>query len=346
MFSFPFDRMLQRLQPLVLHEDGLYICGRRADGPGALVTALGVVHPLRRLGTEAVLQAHARRLNRAAVETFLGAQMKRLLIDGSDPLWYFVEYLGPAFQRRDWSEQFDTDQVAPPPQAPVLLAEEAARAAQALALPDVARPALWLYGRAWELAPRLAQPGRLHVRLGRQTLGLTGQQTALGVVAEAWSRQLSERLTQLATELARRLTPVACSPAVAAARETVQQRGSFEIGDLVYLAGDPPRLGHIVPPHHNATLGRPVRRDLAMAAPLRPPFALAGLAVYVRSGERWLPASLPHGICLGSDPPADRPETPGLALAAYLRWAACRIATNGAFHSRDGEAPEETHDYY
>jgi hypothetical protein len=106
-------------------------------------------------------------------------------------------------------------------------------------------------------------------------------------------------------------------------------------GDLLFLPGNPPRVGHLLPSHYNHVLGRQSHRDLAMTAPLVLPPQVVSPRVYKRTSERWEPMHLPHGLCLGGDPPRDRPNSPGLTLAAYLRWAAVRIATNGRFNAND-----------
>ena len=59
--------------------------------------------------------------------------------------------------------------------------------------------------------------------------------------------------------------------------------------------------------------------------------------IVVKTARGWERYRPPNGLCLGGSAPVARPESPGVALAAYLRWAAQRVASNGRFHSSDGE---------
>jgi hypothetical protein len=58
--------------------------------------------------------------------------------------------------------------------------------------------------------------------------------------------------------------------------------------------------------------------------------------IYLRDAAgRWRPFRLPHGLCLGGGMPTSWPSDPGLALVAYLRAVANRVASAGRFHEAD-----------
>ena len=91
-----------------------------------------------------------------------------------------------------------------------------------------------------------------------------------------------------------------------------------------------------MPPHYNTALGRATGRDLALVAALTFPPQIGSLQVYGRaSSGTWHAVTLPHGLCLGKSPRGTIANQPGLALAAYLRWAAARVAVNGRFNQYD-----------
>jgi hypothetical protein len=92
----------------------------------------------------------------------------------------------------------------------------------------------------------------------------------------------------------------------------------------------------VLPTHYNHTLHRDSCGDLAIAAPLNLRPRLSSLRVFIRStGANWQPFDPPNGLCLGRDPLDELPDSPGLALVGYLRWAAVRLAANGKFHAND-----------
>ncbi len=157
------------------------------------------------------------------------------------------------------------------------------------------------------------------------------------IVEDSWRVEIRAWLARTVAKLTECNTALAESSTLAQARVQIDREGFFQQGDVLFLPGAPPRVGHVLPPHFNRAIGRDSKRDLAMVAPFNLPPRIVGPQVYSKTCEgRWAPLQLPHGLCLGGNPPPDvRPESPGLALLAYLRWAAARIAANGAFHASD-----------
>jgi hypothetical protein len=172
-------------------------------------------------------------------------------------------------------------------------------------------------------------------------LGPTGETISVGQVDRRWREAVSGFVTQAADRLIDAGVDLAPGAAVAAARQEIARTNCLQRGDLIFLAGSPSRVGHVLPPHYNRVLGRQSHRDLAMMVALTRPPRIESPEVFVCDGQgRWRPFHLPHGLCLGGSPPDIRPETPGLALLAFLRWSACRIASNGAFHANDDQSTE------
>jgi hypothetical protein len=179
----------------------------------------------------------------------------------------------------------------------------------------------------------------MHVRRGQTCLGLTGEQSPVSVLEAEWRRDVQRHLAEGAeriVEQARRHQPAADRGPAA---DELARNGFVRRGDLVLFDGRPPLLGYVLPTHYNHVLGRQSRGDLALAAPLQLPPQLTPPRLLQRAaGGRWEPYQPPHGLCLGGGLPQDRPQTPGLTLAAYLRWAALRLAANGKFHSSDANS--------
>src|SRR5688500_10284336 len=94
----------QCLQPVVFARGGeVYLKTRRQAGAVTLVTASGVVHPLRRMCSPGALMGHIRRDNAANARQLLEAELaRRRAAACSDVLRYVVEQLAPSFGARDW----------------------------------------------------------------------------------------------------------------------------------------------------------------------------------------------------------------------------------------------------
>lgn len=337
MLNYPCGSSLQQAQPLVLKDEEVFVKTRRRRGVAALVTALGVAHPLRRLCSFKTLIEHSRRLNGPSVRHLLKTEFHRQSAAGcTDALRYVVDHLAPSFSERDWNESYQEiaglhSQSVPP----VDLAAEIAGIAEAIPGPDLPSPTLWLLGRAWVLEANPEATSSLHVRWGNGViLGLTGAYALASTLARQWENAVQGFVARSAAQLADDIQNVPTGSALQKAREELSRTGFWQSADLLFLPG--PRLGYILRPHYNRILQRESIRDLAMTAPLELPPRISFPSIYLRSaGGRWAPFQPPHGLCLGGDPPSVRPADPGLALAAYLRWAALRVAANGKFHASD-----------
>jgi hypothetical protein len=332
-----FGHDFERLQPLVFLEDAVYVKTRRPAGPATLISALGVVHPLRALCSGRTLAEHRVRHNQGALMQVLAAELARHEALGS-PLVYFLA-LAAAVHGRDWGEEpraTDVDSAA-------LLAEALGELRGVIAhLPDprLPLPALLVLGRVWHLVPASAPAvaGRVHVRWRETVLGLSGEYDLLRDLESAWwdcaCQYLTAEVERHARSLCERSTVQAS--ALASAQAHLERDGVLQVGDLLLIQGQPPLLGHVVPPHYNTALGRATGRDLALVAALTFPPQIGSLQVYGRAPSgTWHAVTLPHGLCLGKSPRGTIANQPGLALAAYLRWAAARVAVNGRFNQYD-----------
>jgi hypothetical protein len=337
------DQDFCRLEPVVLRNDEFYVKSDRSCDGVNFITALGVQHPLRRLCSRRTLDELLIRRNAVAVANLIRAALARARAENcQDDLRYFVDSLLPTFQARDWSDQFELD-LSPEPAGhtvvrdPVVQIHELSRACPTLVLPS---PSVLLLGRFRLLQPDPAAGGD-HVVFGHEVLGPTGESISVGQVNHRWRESVAVFVAHAVDRLVHADVNLAPGPAMVAAREEVTRTGCVQGGDLIFLAGSPSRVGHLLPPHYNRVLGRQSDRDLAMVVPLTRPPRIAVPEVFARDGlGRWRPFRLSHGLCLGGSPPDLRPENPGLALLAYLRWAACRIAANGAFHANDDQTTE------
>lgn len=338
------DGHFQRLEPVVFLADGVYVKSDRFDDGATFVTAQGRAHALRRLCSRRALDEQVIRRNIGAVGRLIRSRLARTRTENCrDDLRYFVDGLLPAFQGRDWSEHFDIDatrEAAKPPCAGGLAGAVDA-VSPALPAPVLPTPSLLLLGRVWRLATVQGAARGDHVCYGGKKLVPSHNPVSVGRINRLWREAADAFAAQAVARLAEAAGDAGPCPAVAAAREEIVRTGCLERGDLLFLPGPPPRVGHVVPPHYNRVLGRHSERNLAMTVALTRPPRLATPEVFVRNDQgQWCRFYLPNGLCLGNGPPGLRPEDPGLALLAYLRWAALRIAGNGAFHSNDDRATE------
>lgn len=327
---------MQRLQPLVLCDGDVYAKTHQQSGVATLVTALGVEHPLRRLVSARTLLEHHQRSNRQAFCQLLQAEcMRQNARACSDPLGYFLTYLLPAFLERDWYEDYLT--VAPTsPAPPVDVTAEMAELAGHCPVPHIPFPALLVLGRVWKLAASPPVQENVYVRFGSTTMSLTGEFVPVGALERIWREEVQRFVTDMGRQVVQKENLQGDSMTLQRAHDELTRIGCLQYGDVLFIAGTPPRLGYVIPPHYNRSFGHQSQRDLAMTAPLALPPTIGGLGVYQRTAPgRWMPVSPPHGLCLGPNPEGSMADTPGLALAAYLRWAAWRVASNGRFHEHD-----------
>jgi len=333
-----------QLEPVVVLGDELFVKSNLADDHVNLVTAMGVKHPLRRLCSKRTLDEQFVRRNAEVVGRLIRAGLTRVQADNQlDDVRYFVEGLHPAFQGRDWSDQYELDFFPVPAEATIVpdVVAQIDELSRAFPMPALPSPSYLLLGRFRMLRPDPAAARGDHVCYRHEMLGPTSEMIPVTQVDRRWRETVTAFIAHAVNRLIDAGVDLAPGAAVAAAREEIARTGCLQRGDLIFLAGSPSRVGHVLPPHYNRVLGRQSDRDLAMMVSLTRPPRIETPQVFVRDSQgRWIPFHLPHGLCLGGSPPDIRPETPGLALLAFLRWSACRIASNGAFHANDDQSTE------
>jgi hypothetical protein len=339
MLPFPFDASFQALQPLVLIGDDVFVKSPAASGACVLHTAAGVNHRLEALGRVQDIWKNALEPLLPSALAMLQEELPRRVTElATSPLAYFIDYLEPCFRDRDISEASYQSRPSAPKVKRIDWAVEIAAAAKRIPTPEFLSPAVWVCGRIWNLREESLRGGCWQIVRGQKCYGISGAFCLVGTLISNWRRELAKFVSGIAAEIASQI-PVDGDPLLRVASLQVEAEGFVERGDLLFLAGASPRLGHIIPVHYNRTLRRQVNRDLAMTAPLRLPPSpypnTAELTVYERNARSWSPVSLPHGLCLGPASPSYTQDSPGVGLAAFLRWAAQRIAGNGAFHSSD-----------
>jgi len=337
VLSVVFGPDLTRLQPLILLGGGVYVKTRHEAGPATLVSAFGVRHPLRRLCSVTAMLERLHAGNRSQVRQLLLRELARRRAEScSDPFAYFLDYLAPAFRERDWSEERSlvAGEPAVVPEPPDLSAQVEAALAN-IPVPRLPSPSLVILGRVWLLGSARVAPGRTCVIAPEGALALTGEYVTVWTLESDWRARVQSFISSAAARLAE-VSHDRVPADLRAARGELSRAGCLQVGDLLFLAGTPPLLGHILPPHYNRALGRYSARDLAVAAPLELPPKVGSLSIWERtSAGGWTQVGLPHGLCLGPKVSGEIPDQPGLNLAAHLRWAAVRLAGNGKFHEAD-----------
>ncbi len=343
MLEYPIDEAFQRQQPLVLLGEQLLA---KTSSPAAAIlrTAAGVHHGLGPVATWISIGQAALRRSRSTVEAMLQNELPRqVALLRTDPLAYFIDYLVPTFRKREFSEDaYSTVSTAHIEQADVDWTTELSAAAEGVPAPEFVQPSVLMLGRVWKLKPQPRREGCWQVDAASQCFGLSGDFILVRTLAAEWRTKVARHVTNVAAQLAQKVRQQDSQELVIARNELAAQ-GFVERDDLLFLPGRAPRLGYVLPAHHNWTLRRDSVRDLAMTAPLAlPPIAYpskSSLVVYQRVKNEWKIVTLPHGLCWGPDPPQHPQDSPGVGLASFLRWAAVRIAGNGAFHSSDGAVP-------
>jgi hypothetical protein len=336
---------LECLQPLVVLGGELYGVARRATVPVTLVSALGVRHPMRPIASRRVWQEHWARLRRDEFLRRVAARIAEIRGVPGDLVVYFLSVLVPRVEGRDFGEEAMASSVETPNRGPSDRPGIAIGTFAQLAPPPIIPgPALVSSGRVWRLT-REEMPDGVHVRVGPDTWSLAGEYLPVRVVEERWRAALDEAVWSAAKTCHMRAAET--SPAsVVDALDELGRTGAVQRGDLLFFGTTPPSVGHLMPQHYNISLGRSVRGDVALATTfsVAPSDAgVGGLQVFEKSMQgKWSPRRLARGICIGPGVP-QRPAQldPDLAVVAYLRWAATRIAVNEKFHEHDGRFDDE-----
>lgn len=296
-----FSPAALRLQPFAFLVDGVYAKTRGA-GPVRLVTGTGAGHPLRRIADWRAWDHDTARLTRPVVASEVARTLaaREDAIDG-DPAAFFVSVLVPAFLRRESGED--------EPSAPLDddLLDDVLREVPPLRMP---MPGLLIGSRVWALAPNLSDR-RLSLHTPSAILSLTGAAVSLSHVDDRWRRETRCAIQHIAAGIESRRHPV--SPLSGEAARELEWTGALVRGDLVFLRGVTPRLGHLLPDHFNQTLGRPVARDLLLAAPFRRA-SPRELQLFARGPDHhWRALAASNGLCLG----ADAPPAPTVSRGAW-----------------------------
>jgi hypothetical protein len=337
---------LQRLQPVVLVGERFLAPAKRSPAEGMLVTPSGAEHPLRCLCTIRTLFEHQHAVNRSGLESVLGEEMRRQRAANTlNALDYVVSHLAPIFGGLAWHS---TAPNRPASAAPVAAPEVLDPPIQSLdleeilglvPLPPLLVPSLWVFGRVWMLHATRPTEGRLHVRLGSESLGCTGEFANLRTLDKTWERDVASYVQRRVGELQNKLR-FSPDEALTLARAEFQRDGFWQRGDLLLVqTGEAAWIGHIVPAHYNHSLGRKCCRDLALMIPWGRPLRFQDLRVFeCVPPHGWRPVALPNGLCLGPGPrfaAGVGASDPGVAVMAQLRWAVVRLAPNGLFHEHD-----------
>lgn len=363
----PLDESLHACQPLAVVEEGaLCVCVGTEPPDAVMVTAAGLEYPMACLAPQAELIGHARDVNRAGVkvairEAIASASARRL----TDALEYFYYDVVLPVRARDFADAADGQPQRPGPRPPAAppadLAEALESAAGEFPLAPLPVPSLVFLGRAWALGPAVRVPGRMGLLYRGRWYTPTGRHVTVGTLKREWA----ERVRRYVTDCAQALAPpepepepeseegADASPAAAELRKARQQlraEGHVRIDNLLFLPGNPPKLGVILPDHQNVSLWKRVEQDAAMVSDLAlPPHPGANLSLYVRGADgRWSRSVLPHGLCAGFAGSERTPYPPnasaGLKAAVYLYTAAVHYgAQNRRFHVNDGPEDFEAH---
>jgi len=204
---------------------------------------------------------------------------------------------------------------------------------QSLPRPVVPVPSLWLSGHGWRLQTARRRHGVPQLEYQGVTLGPTDEQWTVDRFDREWKAQLIRGFKAGAP---RYVFPPNLSALVADARQQVAQRGWFQHGSLLYLES-PPRIGYVIPPHYNRSLGRPISKDLAITMLLEEPMAESP-EVYQKTGNKWRVLDIPNGLCLGPSLPC-KPKGVSSGLFSYLRALGYRIRQTGRLNEFDNPRP-------
>ena len=269
---------LQEVQPLFVTGEGLYVMGFADSVDAMLVSANAVVHPLMRLCDARVLEAHGARINAERIQKRMKAEfVEPRAATAVDPLMFFIEIMVPGLTIRDCGSG-SQDEAALAEYSGGLdeiigRSSDAKQLHRNVSLPNLPCPSLWVLGRAWLLTRVSTAMASVHLRYQGSLLGLTGEYVSLKTLRQEWDATVFHDCKTAASELGAPQTPE--SQLLKIARTDLANSGMVVRGDAIYLATNPARVGYVIPPHYNGTIGRSVGRELALTAPLGfPPAAL------------------------------------------------------------------------
>ena len=334
-FHAPFDVGIQRLQPLLLL-DGNVLCptGDNGSAMAWLISSSGAVVPMKRLYAIDEVFERARRASASAIHCAAQAMMRRTAARASQlPTRQFIEELAPLIEDWDWGPAA-LQRISPSAQVP---SSPQSRQWQPEPHIDVPSPSLVVYGRIWLLAGGISNKPALQVSVGDSGYYCSGSYMRLATVSRRWDDECTRTAATLASELPRAET-IQPTPAALLAEHALAARGFLELGDLLLLAGgDGIRIGVILPPHRNTTVGGWCDRTLAVSLRWDAVATPTGsIGMYCKQADGWLPYTPPNGLCLGRSMPATSDHhNPLIGQIAFLRAAAFRIAANGRMHERD-----------
>jgi len=345
MTTSPLAAEIECLQPIVVLGGDMYGVARKPTGPMTLVSALGVPYPMRQVASRRVWHEHWARLWRDEFLRRVAARIAESRGVPGDLVVYFLSVLVPRVEGRDFGEEATALPIEMPKaerrHAPAI---DLAAFAQQTPPPIIPDPALVLSSRVWRLA-RIGTQSGVHVRIDSETLSPAGEYLPIRVIDARWRVAFDEVVNRSAKTCLERSGETSAT-SVADALDELRRTGAVQRGDLLFFGTTPPGIGHLMPQHHNVSLGRTVSGDVALATTFHvaPSDAgVGGLQVFEKSRQGvWSLVSVPRGICIGSGVP-QRPARldPDLAVVAYLRWAATRIAVNERFHEHDGRLDDE-----
>lgn len=326
------------MEPLVFSDEWLYVPGRSTQGQAFVLLGDRRLE-MRPMSMRVYREERERTLRPIIMDQLKAALPMRRLDQCTDPV---VCFLSLAAAASEIDVRLDGAPVEPRSSeeatARDVLVVDALATVSQFPLPQWPAPSLLLLGQSWPLERQQYARGRLQVRMGNEVLGISGRPIPLARLDDVYQRTVTafvEQATDRFTEPAAGRAPA--QPGLEHAKQVVRKMGFIQDGDLILIAGRPPLIGCLLPPHHNSSFGRPCDGNMAVTYPLALPLELkmGGIGVAERfSTGRWRPAHPPHGLCCGETPVVSRglSDKPGLALVALLRCLSTRFAQNGKFH--------------
>lgn len=311
----------QRLQPLIFLESMVYVPGE--SGPVNLISPSGRLVPMRRFCPISLIADHSRRANWRRLNESVGFTPGREIQTARQAVDLFVQIMLPSFRAYTERQPAGAD-----------IFPDETKMSSRLPVPDFPVPSILMLGRFWQLESRESDIG-FRVQAGDRRLVLSGEYTSAWQVSRVWQEQSVRVLEGDNT----RFTEATDDQTKTRLLE-LERRGFLAAGDLILFHSEKWWLAHVIPSHYNMPLGQRCNRSLAVAAPLIDPRKIPGdteLRILFVQGSKWHFLELHRQVCLGHRPPEMSMPTiaPTARLAAFLRFAAARLAANGKFNEND-----------